>query len=253
MLLSSLIDIWAEGVDAYLLYVVAGCLILPVLLFSIIASVKVNTTFSRYARVNSQTGKTAAQIAREILDQNGLYTVQIRKIAGNLTDNYNPSTRVLSLSESVYASTGVSAVGVACHEVGHAIQHSKNYVFSSLRTKLVPVLNFTNRMLWPIFILGYLFGFMYSASIVGEVFMWIGVILFGGSLLFSLVTLPTEFDASRRAQKILREQYLTPECAAASRKVLTAAAMTYVASFMMASLQFLRILALLLMSRRRND
>lgn len=253
MLIATFAEWWDLMCNAYTLYLVAGLLILPTLVFSVIASIKVNTTFNKYARVNSGTGKTAALIAREILDQNGLQKVIVKKIRGSLTDNYNPSTHVLSLSESVYGSTSVAAIGVACHEVGHAIQHSQNYLFSTLRSKLVPVLNFSNRLLWPIFILGYIFGFMYSDSIVGEVFMWIGVILFGGSLLFSLVTLPTEFDASRRAQRILKEQYLSPQGAAATRKVLTAAAMTYVASFLMASLQFLRILALLLLARGRRD
>lgn len=252
MLFSSFGEWWTANFDAYALYLVVALLMIPVLLFSVIASIKVNTTFSKYARVNSQTGKTAAQIAREILDANGLHRVQIRKIRGSLTDNFNPSTGVLSLSETVYDSTGVSAIGVACHEVGHAIQHDRKYLFSTLRIKLVPILNFSNRLLWPIFIIGYLFGFMYSTSMLGQVFMWIGVILFGGSLLFSLVTLPTEFDASRRALKILKAQYLSPDAAVCAKKVLNAAAMTYVASFMMASLQFLRILALLLMSRRRD-
>ena len=252
MVIATFSEWWAANFDAYSLYLIAALLILPVLIFSVIASIKVNTTFSKYAQMNSQTGKTAALIAREILDSHGLQNVTIRKIPGHLTDNYNPSTHVLSLSESVFGSTGVSAIGVACHEVGHAIQHDKKYLFSTLRIKLVPLLNFSNRLLWPLFILGYFFGFMYSANPIGQVFMWIGVILFGGALLFSLVTLPTEFDASRRAQRILKDRYLSPEAAACSRKVLSAAAMTYVASFMMASLQFLRILALLLMSRRRD-
>lgn len=251
-LFSSFTDWWSANFSAYSLYLIAALLIIPVLVFSVIASIKVNTTFSKYARVNSGTGKTAALIAREILDQNGLQHVLIRKISGSLTDNFNPSTNVLSLSETVYGSTSAAAVGVACHEVGHAIQHARKYLFSTLRIKLVPLLNFSNRLLWPLFILGYIFGFMYSTSIIGQVFMWIGVVLFGGSLLFSLVTLPTEFDASRRAQKILKAQYVTPEIAACTKRVLSAAAMTYVASFMMASLQFIRILALLLMSRRNN-
>ncbi|MDE7108214.1 MAG: zinc metallopeptidase, partial [Clostridiales bacterium] len=157
----------------------------------------------------------------------------------------------ISLSDSVRNSSAIGAIGVACHEAGHAVQHAKKYFFSSARLKLVPIVNFASTMMWPIFIVGYILGFASSYGKIGEILLIIGLVVMGLSLLFSLVTLPTEFDASRRAYKYLKGCML-PEEAAGVRKVLTAAAMTYVASFMMTALQFLRLLALLLM-RRNND
>jgi hypothetical protein len=236
--------------DAYLMYIIVSALFIPILIVGIIANVKVNSTFAKYAKVDSRTGLTAAEVARRILDAEGLTDVAIVRIRGNLTDNYNPSTKVLSLSESVYGSTSVAALGVACHEAGHAVQHAKKYLFSALRTKLVPILNFANTFLWPLFIIGVIFGFMGTFGTVGDVFIIIGLVIFGGSLLFSLVTLPTEFDASRRAMKALSEGYMSGDELKGARKVLTAAAMTYIASFMMSALHFLRILAMFLMRRR---
>ena len=228
-------------IAAYLVLTIAG----------VVASVKVNSTFSRYAAVAASCGLTADQIARRILDANGLYNVQIRRISGNLTDNYHPTQKVLSLSQSVYGSRSVSAIGVACHEAGHAVQHAKGYFFSSLRLKLVPVVNFANSLIMPLMLVGMILGFGASLSF-GRIFIWAGVIIFGLSLLFSLVTLPTEFDASRRAQKALKEGYFSSSEAAMSRKVLTAAAMTYIVSFLMSLLQFARFLFMLLLSRRRD-
>lgn len=237
--------------DGYLMYIIVSALFIPVFIVGIIANIKVNSTFEKYGRVDSRTGLTAAEAARRVLDSEGLFDVAIVRIRGNLTDNYNPSTRVLSLSESVYSSSSVAALGVACHEAGHAIQHSKKYLFSTLRTKLVPILNFANTFLWPLFILGVVFGFLGSFGVLGDAFIIIGLVIFGGSLLFSLVTLPTEFDASKRAMKVLSNGYMSGEELKGARKVLTAAAMTYIASFMMSALQFLRILAMFFM-RRRN-
>ena len=228
-------------IAAYLVLTIAG----------VIASVKVNSTFSKYSAVAASCGLTADQIARRILDDNGLQHVQIKRISGNLTDNYHPTQKVLSLSQTVYGSRSVAAIGVACHEAGHAIQHSKKFVFSTIRLKLVPVVNFANSLLLPLMLVGMLLGFGSYLSI-GRIFIWAGVIIFGLSLLFSLVTLPTEFDASRRAQRALKDGYFSSQEAAMSRKVLTAAAMTYIVSFLMSLLQFARFFFLLLMSRRRN-
>ncbi len=232
----------------YIIFIAAYVLLT---IFGVVASVKVNSTFSKYAAVAASCGLTADQIARRILDENGCQTVKIARISGNLTDNYHPTNKVLSLSQSVYGSRSVSAIGVACHEAGHAVQHAKGYFFSSLRLKLVPVVNFANKMLMPLMLIGFILGFGSYLSI-GRIFIWAGVIIFGLSLLFSLVTLPTEFDASRRAQRFLKDDYFSSKEAAMSRKVLTAAAMTYVVSFLMSLLQFARFLFLLLMSRRRN-
>lgn len=246
------INVFAEmgAYDAYLMYIIVSALFIPILIVGVVANVKVNSTFAKYSKVDSNTGLTAAEAARRVLDSEGLTDVAIVRIRGNLTDNYNPSTKVLSLSESVYGSTSVAALGVACHEAGHAVQHSKKYLFSTLRTKLVPILNFANTFLWPLFIIGVIFGFMGTFGIIGDVFIIIGLVIFGGSLLFSLVTLPTEFDASKRAIRVLSDGYMSGEELKGAKKVLTAAAMTYIASFMMSALHFLRILAMFFMRRR---
>lgn len=236
--------------DAYILYMVVTALIIPVFLLGIIASVKVNGTFSKYSRVDSRTNLTAAEAARKVLDSEGLTDVAIRRIRGNLTDNFNPSTNVLSLSESVYDSTSVAALGVACHEAGHAIQHARKYPFATLRIKLVPVLNFANTFLWPLFIIGLVFGFVGFGGTIGNIFLIVGMIIFGGSLLFALVTLPTEFDASKRAIAVLGNGYMSGDRLKGAKKVLRAAAMTYIASFIMSVVQFLRLLAIFILNRR---
>ena len=251
MALSSLLC-EVSSYDAYMLYIVVSALIIPIFLVGIVAQVKVNSTFAQYSRVDSRTNMTAAQAARKVLDSEGLVDVQIRRIRGNLTDNYNPSTGVLSLSETVYDSTSVAALGVACHEAGHAIQHAKKYPFATLRIKLVPLLNFANTFLWPLFIVGLLLGFMSWGGILGEVFIVIGLVIFGGSLLFALVTLPTEVDASRRALKVLSNGYMEEAELDGAKKVLRAAALTYLASFMMSLLQFLRLLAIFFMNRNNR-
>lgn len=242
---------WLSYSPEYRFYLVVIALFIPLTVAGIIAQVKVNSTF-RKCEVPSGCGLTAAQVARRVLDRNGLQRVQIVRIGGHLTDNFNPTTNTLSLSQSVYNSTSISAIGVACHEAGHAIQHAQHYFFAGLRLKLVPVVNFANRMLFPILLIGMLFGFASPYTLIGRIFIWAGVIVFGLSMLFSLVTLPTEFDASARAQKELKENYFSSQEAALSRKVLTAAAMTYVVSFLMSLIQFLRFFALLLMSRNRS-
>ncbi len=245
------IELWQSFSPEYRFYLVVVALFIPLTIAGVIAQIKVNSAFSKH-NVPADCGLTAAEIARRILDRNGLYNVHIARVSGHLTDNFNPVTNTLSLSQSVYGSTSVSAIGVACHEAGHAIQHAQKYFFSSLRIKLVPVVNLANRALFPLLLIGMLLGFASPYTLVGRVFIWIGLVVFGLSMLFSLVTLPTEFDASRRAQKELKENFFSSEEAAMSRKVLTAAAMTYVVSFLMSLIQFLRFFALLLMARNRD-
>ncbi|MDE6029179.1 MAG: zinc metallopeptidase [Clostridiales bacterium] len=235
----------------YLLYAITMCLFIPVFLISVIASIRVNTVFAKYNGVQSSSGISAQGYVRNFLESQGVDGIKLAAVRGNLTDNFNPTTNTISLSDSVRNSSAIGAIGVACHEAGHAVQHAKKYFFSAARLKLVPIVNFASTMMWPIFIIGYVLGFASSYSNIGEILLIVGLVVMGLSLLFSLVTLPTEFDASRRAYKYLKG-CLLPEEAAGVRKVLTAAAMTYVASFMMTALQFLRLLALLLM-RRRND
>ena len=219
-------------------------LVLAGALLSLIASGMVKSTFNRYAKVRSTAGMSGAQAARTILDRNGLYDVRIEHISGNLTDHYDPSTKVLRLSDSTYASPSVAAIGVAAHECGHALQHSEAYTPLVLRSRLVPLANFGSQWGLPIFMLGLVFG-------TGDTLMRIGIWVFLLAVAFQIVTLPVEFDASRRALAMLSDYgILRSEETEHSRKVLRAAAMTYVAA---AAASILNLLRLIMLTRRRND
>lgn len=232
-------------------YYLLGFILLPGILLAMYASIKVNTTYSKYSRVASASGLTAAQVAELMLRNAGLYDVRITCIGGNLTDHFDPRTRTLALSQGVYHSTSVAAIGVAAHEVGHAIQHSEGYVPLKLRSAMVPVINISSRLLWPILIIGLLFTFLIEIPLLGDIFLIAGLVVFGGSLIFSLVTLPVEFNASSRAYRTLIDnQILSVQEANLSRKVLNAAALTYVASMVMALLNLLRFL--LIFGRHNN-
>ena len=199
------------------------------------AQVKINSTYSKFSKVASRRGITGAEVARRILDQNGLQGVQIGHVAGNLTDHYDPRTQVVNLSDSVYNSTSVAAIGVAAHETGHAVQHAVGYAPIKIRNAIVPVVNIGSTLSIPLFLLGFLF----SIGILAD----IGIILFSFAVLFQLVTLPVEFNASRRAIATLESGYiLDDEELGGAKKVLGAAAMTYVASAAMALAQLLRLI-----------
>ncbi len=232
-------------------YYLLGFILLPGILLAMYASIKVNTTYSKYSHVASASGLTAAQVAELMLRNAGLYDVRITCIGGNLTDHFDPRTRTLALSQGVYHSTSVAAIGVAAHEVGHAIQHSEGYVPLKLRSAMVPVINISSRLLWPILIIGLLFTFLIEIPLLGDIFLIAGLVVFGGSLIFSLVTLPVEFNASSRAYRTLIDnQILSVQEANLSKKVLNAAALTYVASMVMALLNLLRFL--LIFGRHNN-
>lgn len=237
---------------AYLLYGISLCLFVPILLFGIIASVRVHSVFAQYNGVQTSSGISAQTYVRNFLESEGVDGIRIGAVRGSLTDNFDPSKKIISLSDSVRGSSSVGAIGVACHEAGHAVQHAKRYFFSTARIRLVPVVNAASSLMWPVFIIGYILGFASPYTSIGRILLICGLVVMGLTLLFSLVTLPTEFDASRRAYRYLKTCML-PDEAAGVRKVLTAAAMTYVASFMMTALQFLRILAIFLMGRGRDD
>lgn len=239
----------------YILYIVASILILPGIIYGIYAQSNVSKTFNAFNKTQNSTGKTGAQIAREMLDNAGLEDVKITKIKGNLTDNYNPKTKILSLSESTYDNTSISAIGVAGHEVGHAIQHKIGYKPLKIRSWLVPVVNFASTMFWPLFIVGII---LMSVSLAyqpaGEILVWVAVAFYGSSTLFYLVTLPVEFDASKRALNILSNQMLDQSEIPYAKKVLNSAAQTYVSALITSALYFLRFLFyVLLLFRRRND
>ncbi len=213
---------------------------------SIIASVRVNTTFNKYAKVRSMTGMTGAEAAQRILQYNGIYDVQIRQVSGNLTDHYDPRNKTLNLSDSVYGSASVAAVGVAAHECGHAIQHKEGYGPLKLRSALVPAANIGSRLGIPIILLGIIFSYNY-------VLIQVGIWVFALAVLFQVVTLPVEFNASSRAVQALDQMgILAGQEVGQCRKVLSAAAMTYVAAAASAILQLLRLILLFGGNRRRD-
>ncbi len=223
-------------------------LVLPAVLFSMWASNKVNKTFKKYKNSCNSRRITGAQAARWVLDRNGLSSVRIEHIKGDLTDHYDPSANVVRLSDTVYDSCSSVAVGVACHEVGHAIQHATNYAPVKIRTAIVPITNFGSRLSVPLIILGLLL------ASFGEVFImlaYIGCACFALSTVFQLVTLPTEFNASNRALKTIDETgLLRGEEYKEAKKVLSAAAMTYVAALAVSFAQLLRFL--IIVNNRRN-
>ncbi len=212
-------------------------LVMPALIFAMYAQSKVNTTFNKYRTVNNRHGYTGAQIARKILDMNGLQNVIVEKVSGNLTDHYDPKANVVRLSDATYSSTSVAAIGVAAHEVGHAVQHAEGYAPIKVRNAIVPVVQIASYAAWPLAIFGILLSFSSLANL--------GILLFGAVVLFQLITLPVEFNASNRAIRTLgNNAILDNEELAASKKVLSAAAMTYVASAAVAIANLLRLLSL---------
>lgn len=207
-------------------------------LISLFAQFLINSRFSKYSRVRSRSGMTGAQAAERILQSQGIYDVAIQRVSGKLTDHYDPRNKTLNLSDAVYASTSVAAVGVAAHECGHAIQHARGYAPLSFRSALVPVANIGSQLSWLFIILGIFFG-------GGHTLIMIGILMFSAAVLFQLVTLPVEFNASGRALKLLSETgILQKDEVSDTRKVLSAAALTYVAAAATAVLQLLRLLRL---------
>ena len=214
-------------------------------LISMIASANVRRTFEQYNRSASGTRRSAAEVAEAILRSAGIYDVRIEQVRGNLSDHYAPHEKVLRLSESVYASSSVAAIGVAAHECGHAIQHKEGYLPLKLRSVSVPLANFGSWLSWPLILLGLVLGYGRLAQV--------GVLLFTFVVLFQLITLPVEFNASRRAMAVLeREGMLMGGDLDGAGKVLQAAALTYVAALFTAILQLLRLILLTRGSRRRD-
>lgn len=213
-----------------------------------IASARVKGTFNKYSQLRSMSGMNGAQVAQRVLQAAGIYDVQVRHVSGSLTDHYDPRTKTVNLSDPVYNATSVAALGVAAHECGHAIQHAKSYAPLSIRSALVPIANFGSMLAWPVILIGLFFNTRSSGLIID-----IGILLFSAAVLFQLVTLPVEFDASRRALVMLRTQgILADDELKYTRMVLKSAALTYVASAAAAILQLLRII-LITNGRRRDD
>ena len=229
------------GVDWTYILVLIGVVI------SMVASAKVNGTFNRYSGTWSASGMTGAEVARRILQAEGIYDVTVRQVPGNLTDHYDPRSKTVNLSEPVYGSTSISAIGVAAHECGHVIQDARSYAPLRIRAALVPVANFGSTLAWPLILIGVVIGGL------GSPIVEVGILLFSLAVLFQLVTLPVEFNASARALKILGESRILAQTEVPkARKVLGAAALTYVAAAAASILQLLR-LVILFGGRRRDD
>ena len=223
-------------------------LVLPCIIFALIASARVNSTFEKYSKQASSRGITGAQAAQQVLSANGVRGVRIEPVRGKLTDHYDPKSNVIRLSENVYNSTSTAAIGVACHEAGHAVQYAENYGPIKLRAAIIPVTNIGSKLAMPLILLGILLNFLGELSYI---FIYIGIICFSLSLVFQLITLPVEFNASRRAITAIDNQnILTDEELKGARKTLSAAAMTYVAATAVALAQVLRVLSLF--GRRRR-
>ena len=222
-------------------------LVLIGVLICLAASGRVNSVFSRYSRVRNHSGMTGREAAERILHRNGIYDVQVIHIPGNLTDHYNPGNKTLGLSDTVYNSSSVAAIGVAAHECGHAVQHATGYAPLSIRGALVPVANFGSAIAWPFILIGLLMNGQMAVMLIN-----LGIILFSAAVLFQIVTLPVEFNASNRAVKVLESSgMLYPEEVSSVKKVLGAAALTYVASAASMILQLLRLV--IIGGRKRND
>ena len=220
-------------------------LLIPALLLSLWAQFRVSSTFNRFSRVRASSGMTATQMAEQLLHAEGVYDVSVERTRGNLTDHYDPKNMVLRLSDSTANSTSVAALGVAAHEAGHVLQHRDGYAPLMLRTAAVPVVNIGSNLSWPLFLVGIIVSW--------EPLVYAGIALFALAVLFAIITLPVEFNASKRALAALETNgYLQPgEEMRGAKKVLSAAAMTYVASAFMAIMQLLRLLAIA--GVRRDD
>ena len=225
-------------------------LVLPCILLSLWASANVNSTFKRYSGQYSRRGLTGAQAAERVLRSNGVTNVRIERVSGNLTDHFDPRSNVIRLSDNVYGNTSTAAIGVACHEAGHAVQYAQDYAPIRIRAAVIPATNLGSKLAMPLILLGLLIGFKGDLSYF---LVYLGIGCFGLSLVFQLVTLPVEFDASRRAMAaIAQSELLTEEEQRGARKTLSAAALTYVAATAVALSQLLRLLVLF-GGRRKND
>jgi len=225
-------------------------LVLPCLILSLWASSSVKSTFNRYSTQYSTRRITGADAAQRVLRNHGVHNVRIERVAGNLTDHFDPKTNVIRLSDSVYDSTSTAAIGVACHEAGHAVQYATHYAPIKLRAAIIPITNFGSKLAMPLILIGILLSFLGNFSYT---LVYLGIACFGLSLVFQLITLPVEFNASRRAICAIDEAgILTQQELVGARKTLKAAAMTYVAATAVALAQLLRLIVLFGGRRRRN-
>ena len=221
-------------------------LVLPAILITLVAQIRVKSTFSKYSKYNAPLNGAAA--AERVLRANGVTGVRIERVSGNLTDHYDPKANVIRLSEAVYDTYSIAAVGVACHEAGHAVQYAKDYSPVRFRMAIIPVCNIGSRLAFPLILIGL---FLNAASALSSFFITLGILFFCLAVLFQVVTLPVEFDASRRAIATIRSDHILPEenQIRGAKSVLTAAAMTYVAALLVSLMQLIRLIAIA--NRRR--
>ena len=232
-----LASFYYSGYGGYLIWM------LPIIILSAIASGAVQSNYHKYSKVMTRRGMTGAQVAQEILQANGIYDVSVKKIAGNLSDHYHPKEKYIGLSGGVFESTSIAALGIAAHEAGHAVQYHEGYAPIKFRNALVPVTNVASTFSWILIFVGLL---------LSEIVALAGVVLFGVTVLFQLVTLPVEFNASRRALAVLEGGYLDEDELSGAKKVLSAAALTYVVALLTSLWQLLRYVIIIFGNRRRR-
>lgn len=240
--------------DYYTFYLVSIIILLPAILISAWASGRVYSTFHKFDRYPTASDWTGSDVARMLLERNKIYGVSVVPGKGVLTDNFNPSNMSVTLSQSTYSSNSIAAVAVAAHEIGHVIQREEGYGPYKLRSILVPITNFGSRIAIPLVIVGIILEFLLAVTAIGNVIVFIGVCAYGLSFLFTLITLPVELNASKRARELLVETGVltTKQEIKGAKKVLSAAAMTYIASALVSLVYFLRFLAFILLLKRRR-
>ena len=243
---------WILFSPEYIEYTILGLVLLPGIIFATIMSFRVNLTFSKYYEVKSAKGLTGAEVARRILEHKKVYDVMVHKgYSDDLIDNFNPQEGIVTLSNKVYDGTSVASLAVAAHEIGHVIQYDEGYAPIKARTIFAKASNIMSMFVWPLIVIGIVFNFAYIGGVFGKAFLWVGVAFFGVSLLFSLITLPVELNASKRGLNLLLETNCLDELEIkGAKKVLSAAAMTYVAAIVISILQLLRFLLFFLLNSR---
>ena len=226
--------------------------LIPCVIITLFAQVKVQSAYTKYSKVANTRGMTGAQAAQYVLSSNGVTNVRIEPVSGKMTDHFDPRTNVIRLSEGVYNQSTIAAVGIACHEAGHAVQHAEGYTPNKIRSVLVPVANIGSKLSWLLITIGLIIPAFSAVSYnVGQIFLNLGIAFFACAVLFTIVTLPVEFNASSRALKCIRDnQLLVGDQYKGARSVLRAAAMTYVASALTAILQLIRLLLIVNRNRR---
>ena len=236
----------------FLEYYIMGIILLPAIIFAIWAQGRVHSTFSRYSNIASRKGTTAVELLEHLKRACYVENITIKPVKGHLTDHYNSHTKEIGLSQNVYNSPSVAALGIACHEFGHALQDKDGYLPLKIRKIIIPISNAASTMLMPLIIIGLIFGFaVEGGGLLGDIFLWSGIVLFGSATLANLVTLPVEYNASNRALVVLRDSVtLEEDELKMAKKVLNAAALTYVAAMLISLLNLARFLLIVFMNRR---